>query len=74
MGIYDFKALTADEQAKLTWEDGVFLMHRETKNIKYILFQLEGIYVEFHYNNKANKITRIKSFINPDLLDPYFAG
>ncbi len=74
MGIYDFNALSKDEQATKAWEDGVFLMHREAEDVIYILFQVEGIYVEFHYDNKVNRITRINTFTNPDLLDAYFAG
>ncbi len=74
MGIYEFNSMTKDEQATKAWEDGVFLMHRTEDNTKYILFQVEGIYVEFQYDLTENKISRIKSFINPDLLDPYFAG
>lgn len=72
MTIYDFKALSTDAQAKLVWEEGVLLMSREEAGIKYILYQYEGIYAEFHYHTTDNKLVQLKSFINPDLLDPYF--
>jgi len=72
VSIYDFKALTTEQQADLAWEKGVFLMHRIDQETKYVLYQLEGIYIEFEYDAAMNKLVNLKSFINPDLLDPYF--
>lgn len=72
MSIYDFKALTIEQQAKLAWDEGVFLIHRIENETKYILYQLEGIYIEFEYDVAMNKLVNLKSFVNPDLLDPYF--
>lgn len=60
------------QQAETTWDKGVFLMDREEDGVKYILYQVEGLYVEFHYAVSSNTLTGLKSFINPDLLDPYF--
>jgi len=73
VSIYDFKALTTEQQADLAWDKGVFLMHRIEKETKFVLYQLEGIYIEFEYDAAVNKLVNLKSFINPDLLDPYFA-
>lgn len=72
MSIYAFKALSNAEQAELTWDKGVYLMHRIEQDIKYILFQFEGIYVECQYDGEQNKLIDMKSFGNTDLLDPYF--
>lgn len=72
MSIHDFKSMSMNEQAKTAWEKGVHLMSREAGRAKYILYQVEGLYVEFQYTTAGNTLTGIKSFLNPDLLDPYF--
>jgi len=72
MTIDMLKLLSPDAQAKLTWEEGVFLGYREHDGKRYVLYQLQGFYIEFHYHMAGNKILSQLAFGDVALLDAYF--
>ena len=72
MGIEEFSSLSPAAQAGLTWDQGVFLGHRDQDGTRYVLYQLEGFYVEFHYHIADNKLTGQAAFADTAFLDPYF--
>ena len=39
--------------------------------IKVLLYQLRGFYVEVFYDTSTSKVCLIKSFVEPDDLEPY---
>lgn len=68
----EFSALSTTAQADLTWDRGVFLGYREQDGTRYVLYQVDGFYVEFQYDMASNQINRQLSFDDTALLDVYF--
>lgn len=71
MTLYQFNALDELQQADVIWEQGVFLGSRTEEPYEYILYQIDGFYVELHCHTKQNSIKRARVFSNPDHLQPY---
>lgn len=59
------------EQAQATWNYGEHLATRTTVMYKILLWQIEDFYIEMFYDYINNKIEKLRSFRNPDLLTPY---
>jgi hypothetical protein len=72
MTLYEFKLLNQNEQADVLWEKGVMIADRQDESNTYLLYQLEGFYVEVIYHMSSNIIKGLKSFASTDQpLYPY---
>ena len=71
MELYEFRLLGSNEQAQRLWDDGVFLISRNRRNEKLLLYQLFNFYVEVVYDVDDNRLKEMKSFKTTRLLYPY---
>jgi len=73
MTLYEFKLLNEDEQASMLWDIGVFLIERQDQIFRYVLYQIDGFYVEVWYHKDLNAIQSLKSFSSTRQLEPYLS-
>jgi len=71
MTLYEFKALSMNEQAETTWHQGVLLGFREQDDRHMVLYRIDNFFVEIQYHTLQNEITHIVSFISDEPLKPY---
>ena len=71
MTLNQFNALDELEQAEAIWKNGVLLGNRTEGEYNHILYQIDGFYVELHFQMKQNTIKGARVFSNPDHLQPY---
>jgi len=71
MTLYQFKTLDEEEQYNTVWNNGVFIAVRISKEDKFLLYQIDGFYVELKYDVNINKIVELRSFGNVSRLEPY---
>ncbi len=67
---YQFNALNDPQKADAVW-DGTYLGDRQDDNHSILLYEVDSFYVEVYYHKEFNNITRFRSFITTDLLEPY---
>ncbi len=72
MTLYDFNLLDEQKQADAVWEHGVHLCNRKLGRQCIALYQIDAFYVEVFYNQKQNRITKLRSFQSTEALRPYF--
>jgi len=72
MSLYEFSALSQNEQAEATW-NGEFFMTREDHQHVILLYKVHSFYVEVFYNNMTNKIVRFNPFNSKKRLNLYFS-
>lgn len=72
MNIHQFRRLNEMQQLSLTEQKGVALAERKTAYCSVYLFQIGSFYVELYQHSHFNVVTRINSFTNTTLLEPYF--
>jgi len=73
MTLYQFNLMEKDDQANTLWELGVHIAEREEEVYKFILYQIEGFYVEVWYHKECNEIRKLRSFASVNQLDPYLS-
>ena len=73
IGLYQFKVLTLNEQAKLLW-NGAYLGKRVENELIVQLYSVSDFFAELYYHPFKNEIVRIRPFNSPDLLQPYLTG
>lgn len=73
MTLYQFNLKEKDDQADTLWEHGVHITDREDEEHKFILYQIEGFYVEVWYHKESNEIRKLRSFASTKQLDPYLS-
>lgn len=71
MTLYEFKMLDEMEQIETVWES-VLLGKRKDEQYDYELYQIDAFYAELRYVKNEKVVTALKTFANPDLLEPYF--
>ena len=71
MTFKEFKYLNETEQEELLWKQGVELGRRKGAIYHYILYQVDGFYMEVQYIMPGRILVQIACFEDPDLLDPY---
>jgi hypothetical protein len=71
MTFYQFNALDEMEQAEALWNRSVHIAQRDDEVYRYVLYQLEGFYVEVWLHREHNFIQRFCTFRSADQLDPY---
>jgi hypothetical protein len=59
MTIKEFESLEINAQANAVW-DGQFVSSRVVDDVFVQLYNLEGLYVEVHYDPMQNKVVAIK--------------
>jgi hypothetical protein len=70
-GLRDFLHLSATEQFKLLYRDGVHVGKRMVNGKTVILFQLYGFYVEVYYKEYRKVVDHIVTSETTDILQPY---
>lgn len=68
----DFNNLDENEKANATWQ-GTFLADREENGLIVRLYSLDAFYVEVFFDDRANKILRLRAFDHTGQLVPYLA-
>jgi hypothetical protein len=71
MTLYEYKILDEPEQYNVLWSKEVFIDHRIRATYNFLLYQIEGFYVELKYNREENKMQGIRSFSSTEQLEPY---
>jgi len=71
MTLYEFKMLDEQEQIETVW-NSVLLAKREDEIFDYELYQIDAFYAELKYAKRERIVSGLKTFANPDLLEPYF--
>ena len=71
MTLHQFRSLPLDVQERMLINNGTLLFDRKAVGIKVLLYQLSGFYVEVFYDTNTSKVCLIKSFVEPDDLEPY---
>ncbi|BFP39474.1 hypothetical protein FGF1_03190 [Flavobacteriaceae bacterium GF1] len=69
MGIYEYLALTEEEQWDILWDRGVFLEHYVTPVVKFSLYAIDGFFVEVELEN--DKVKGKAVFKQGDRLEKY---
>jgi hypothetical protein len=63
--------MSETDQLDLLYERGVFIGKRKNGVASVLLYQLEGFYVEVYYKKHRRFASKILSFTNTAVLDPY---
>ena len=71
MGLYKFIRLPEQDKADITWDQGTFLMSRNTDDLKINLNGLDDFYVDVWYKPELNYIQKISAIRSVDALAPY---
>jgi hypothetical protein len=66
-----FKCLSADDQQSILWRRAVELVRMRGVLHHYILYQVDGFYLEVQYLMPKRTIIQIACFEDTDLLEPY---
>ena len=72
MTLYQFKLLDEMEQIEKIWESPL-IAKRSDEEFDYELYQIRKFYAELRYLKGEKAINNLKTFENPDLLQPYFS-
>ena len=71
MDLQAFNALDQQDQFHLLFEVGVLLLDRNDDACSYLLYQIDGFYLEVGQRLDAKEISGMVSFNSTDLLEPY---
>lgn len=71
MTINKFRRLNEMQQLSLTEQKGIAIAERKTAYCTVHLFQLNSFYVELYQHTHFNVVTRVNSFTDTTLLEPY---
>ena len=67
----EFNALEVDDQAFVTWYEGVYLEQYFDGTFNILLFQIEDFYVEVFYHSTQDEVYGYRSFYSTEYLEPY---
>ena len=71
MTFNQFKYLSEDDQESLLWKRGVEIGRKTNAHYHYILYQVDGFYMEIQCAMLQGTIMQIACFEDVDLLEPY---
>jgi len=71
MTLSDFQQLSHDQQQELLYFRGLLLANRYDDNYVFLLYALDGFFVEMQYDAIRNRLRRLSAFYTTDLLEPY---
>ena len=66
-----YSKLSSTEQESLLWSCGVEIASRDEDMYSFMLYQLDGFYIEVQYSRSLELIIGILCFESTKLLDPY---
>lgn len=72
MTLHHFNALSQEKQRQWVLQQGTYLCCRHSRDFTVLLFQVGPFYIELYYYTATNSVFLIKSFDDPDELQPYF--
>lgn len=73
MTLYQFNALSNQDQQAAIWEQSNFVVSRRD-GLDYLnLYAIDRFFVEIRYNPAWNEITHCRSFCSMDALEPYLS-
>ncbi len=71
MTFEQFRYLSEEDQENLLWQRGVELARSRDAIFHYILYQVDGFYMEVKYILPFNSILQIACFEDVDMLENY---
>lgn len=71
MTLLEFRRLRELKQMKIVRRQGVKLAERMDRHNRYVLYQIDGFYVEFAYDLFDSSLKEMDVFGGTVLLDPY---
>lgn len=71
ISLYEFLALSDQEQYHITLTKGEFLDIRVEGKRKFLLYAIHRFFVEVEYNDVENKIINKRAFVTGELLNKY---
>ena len=71
MTFNQFKYLSEDDQELILWRKGVEIARNADAIYHYILYQVDGFYLEVQYVMPERTIMQIACFEDVDFLEPY---
>lgn len=71
MTLYEFNALSDQDQQSAVWEQSNFVVSRRDGRDYLNLYAIDRFFVEIRYNPNQNQITHCRSFCSIDALEPY---
>ena len=71
IGIYQFNMMDEMEQQEIIW-DSQFIGERTDETFVYKCYQYNDFYIETKRHIENDVLVGLRSFRNPDLLQPYF--
>jgi hypothetical protein len=71
MSIYTFVKLKLADRAVAIWQYGTCIAHRKTSRFMFLLFSLNGYFVEVRYDSQGSTIQKIIPFHSLKLVEPY---
>jgi hypothetical protein len=71
MNLHAFRALEEFEQYEILFDKGVLLLDRNDSSCSYLLYQVDGFYIEIIHELNQDAISGLRSFSSTDLLGPY---
>ncbi len=71
MTLYAFNALSTNDQYRLVWEHGIFLLSRPVERSSLMLYAIGNFFVEIRYEPGSNQLSGCRSFRSTIALEPY---
>jgi hypothetical protein len=62
--------LDETEQAEMVWASSNIGQRLDDEHT-ILLYQVDSFYVEVYYHREKNMVSKMRSFSNPDQLEPY---
>jgi len=69
--LYEFLALSDQEQYDIIFTQGDCIDLRIEKKMKFLLYAVDLFFVEVEYENVRNKIINNRAFVSGGILDKY---
>lgn len=71
MTLYEFNALSEEEQYEAVWDQGSFLLTRQLGKLRLGLYAMGTFFIEVRYCAQQNQILGWRSFRSTIALEPY---
>ena len=71
MTLYEFTALSSDQQLATVWEQGQYLARRHEAHQRVGLYNFGTFFVEVFYDPAINEFVRHRAFVTEKLLLAY---
>ena len=71
MSSFEFRLLSEAEQVRLLYNEGIYLGKRKAGRKIFLLYQVEGFYIEILYRVYRRVIEQIRICETTAVLDPY---